>query len=381
MIYGFFHILLFLIVLEVLLLDVIGRIPQKYYLRSFNASWILLFLIATFRYGVGSDTVNYMVAYKYIPSITDIKLSTFEEYRFSPLYTLINSLGKTISNDFLFIQLFQCTAFFGGLYIVLKQLEIRKIYIILYFYLFLYFMDGMSAMRESFAMGSCFIALYYYHHKRFLGFYIFNIIGFGFHSGAIVFLLLPIIGYLSRYGNRFFYGFILLIIAVVVIGRPYLEEIQLLLMVGDGSVSRYMDAENITGISLTTIIRNVIIIAVIKYCLINNRRNVIRQDYAMLAVICCLLDILAGILPMAFRVASYYQIFVYYTLFQLICVIPKRMLMLKFFVLLLLFYQPITRYISVTNDYGLDPYCSVFSSDKSYYDNAIKGATADDYFK
>ena len=47
----------------------------KFYNISFNVLYLLLALLVAFRYGVGIDTINYMIAFDYIPPI-DEKLLT-----------------------------------------------------------------------------------------------------------------------------------------------------------------------------------------------------------------------------------------------------------------------------------------------------------------
>lgn len=380
MIYDFFHIILIIILFEVLLFDVF-RIEWKkgVYNLSFNLTWIVLALISAFRYGVGSDTVNYMTAYDLMPTLSELEIEDFVRFRFSPLYIIINSALKSFTSNFLLLQIFQCLIFFSGLYYVLKLYDIRKIYIILFFYLFLYFMDGITAMRESFAMGLCFFSLRYYEEKKWLKFYLLVVIAFLFHSGAMIFFILPFIYYLSLKGRKSI-GYIAVgSIALLVVITIFSEILQEFLSFGDGSLGRYVNGDDgPASFSVANIFRNFIIVYIIIRNLFTEDYNV-RVDIMLIAIVYSVIDIVAGKIPMAMRLASYFQFAMFYAVAVLLPKFKDKSIWVRISIILVFFYQPVMRYLVLWEGYGYDPYCSAFSEDKSYYKKIYDNADASDY--
>lgn len=380
MIYDFFHIILACLLFEVVLFDLL-RIDwdEKIYKFTFNVTWIILALIAAFRYGVGSDTVNYMVAYSYIPTLSELDVTDFVRFRFSPLYIIVNSLCRTVTDSYLLLQILQTSVFFGGTYYLLKYYNIRKLYIILFFYLFLFFIEGLSAMRESMAMGVCFFSMKFYEEEKWVKFGVLTFLAFMLHSGALIFAILPVVKYVSRKGNR---GIIALIAATVilfVVGSKYVEGIQELFSFGDNSLGRYINKEEDepTAISITNVVRNLALIGILIKYLFADKENV-KFDFVLLAIIYSAIDVVSGKFPMAIRLASYFQFALFYALVMVVERWSKHPA-IRVAIIVIFFYQPFARYLFLFDDYGYDPYCSYFSSDKSYYENVLKTSVASDY--
>lgn len=173
----------------------------KFYIISFNALYLLLALLVAFRYGVGTDTINYMIAFDYIPPIGKLSLLDFSSFRFQPLYTLINSICKSIYPDFVLVQILHSILFYHSLYLLLRKLNLRRFYLLFIFFSSMYFGPGMQMMREGFALAFCFYALLFYLKNKYILYYLLVLVGFGFHSGVVVFFILPAIDYIIRKNN------------------------------------------------------------------------------------------------------------------------------------------------------------------------------------
>ena len=147
--YLFQTIFVFLIIIAIIF-D-LGKVSYKSYTKTFKCIYIVLAILSALRYGVGADTPSYMVAYEYIPNIKDLNESTFLFFRFQPLYIIVNSICKTIYQDFVVVQIIQCILFFHSFYLLIDYFHIKKMYLLLIFYCYVYFSSGMTLMRESYA--------------------------------------------------------------------------------------------------------------------------------------------------------------------------------------------------------------------------------------
>ena len=381
MIYGFFHIVLFIIIIEVFFFDVL-KTKSNNYLSLFKANWVILGLISALRYGVGPDTPNYMKAYELMPPITELTLFDFVLFRFQPLYTLLNSICKSITNDFTIIQLFQCGLFFTSSYYMMKVLKIRKFYILLFVYLYFYFISGLSAMRESFAISFCFFAFKYYLERRWFVFYVFILIAFGFHTGALVFFILPFFHLFDINKKRNMFIMLIVSLASALVLWKFMNFLG-----GNsgssGSIGRYMNTDS-ASFSILNILKNVIILFILYRSVFFMKKE--KGDLIMMATFYVVLDIMViALIPIMFRITSYYTFMFCYAM----CLILSNKNIsnaIKIVVVVLFFYQPVARYVNFfTNDIfvngsGIDPYCSVFSDDKSIYNRYINEAEALDYY-
>lgn len=272
-----FHYILFLIILCILFFDLSKN--NKRYLLIFRLFFILLSFLSAFRYGVGADTPNYMVAFDSIPKINDFVLIDFARFRFNPLYTLTNSVCRYIYDDFIILQILNSFVYFYSLYLLLKTLDLRKFYILFFFYLFTYFIDGCSAMRELFALGFCQFGYYFYLKGKLKITYIFFIIGILFHTGAFVTLIIPLYHYIfNKLNNKTLFLFLVMFIGGISI-ISLLTSLSKLSILNDGSVDRYLSNE-VTSINYLNIIKNLIQIFIFYFTILKfrNKQQLISAD-------------------------------------------------------------------------------------------------------
>lgn len=357
----------------------------KFYIISFNAFYLLLALLVAFRYGVGIDTINYMIAFDYIPPVDKLSLLDFSSFRFQPLYTLINSICKSIYPDFVSVQILHAILFYHSLYLLLRKFNLRLFYILFIIFCSMYFGPGMQMMREGFALAFCFYALLFYLKNKYILYYILVFVGFGFHSGVVVFFILPILGYIVKkykYDRKVFFLFVL----VCVIALYSLDSITSIFSgLGDSSIERYKAIDSHVSFSYTAAIRVFIVIFILYTKTFKTKK--IEASYFYFGILSLLLDFFAAsYMPILFRIASYF------ILFYLICVDTmfgqiKNNKLLFVFACIFIFYQPFARGINELfiseNTARYEKYCSVFSSseDKSYYQKMKMSFSAFDYFR
>lgn len=157
--------------------------------------FIIMVCVVGFRYRVGGDSIRYEDNYDSIPLIKDLfsKSKWWLDFEYQPLWIIFASACKTISRDFVFLQIIQAifvnSVFF---YYGNKNCNHRFGFVFLYFfYGYLYF--SCEILRESIAVAIFMISYKYLVNKSFFKYYIFCIIAFLFHLSAILLFFLPLV--------------------------------------------------------------------------------------------------------------------------------------------------------------------------------------------
>lgn len=386
MIYNFFYYLLAFILLEVIIFDIVKTAQIKYNL-FFKITWWILVLVAILKYGIAPDTPNYMAAYDSMPPLQDFDMSTFDDFRFNPLCTLSFSFCKTISDNYIMLQIVQGGIFFYSFYKILGYFNLNKFYLLLFFYLYTYFISGMCTVRESFAVSFGNFALIHLFKKEWIKYYLLTAISLGFHSGAIVLLFLPAFFMLNPTKIRKYIILIVLFsIFLFYIIYHFNNEISLLLIFGDRSASRYLMNLGDYSFNVFAFVRNGLIILFVYFCV--NTKTCDKELGCMIymGVFYIMIDILtSSILPIAFRIMAYFNIPFLYVIKNIFDNLNRRKIIATFLFLLLVYYQPSARFVfqmtelNKMDESGYNPYCSILSDDKTYYDRYIKSASANDY--
>lgn len=356
----------------------------RLYIRIFNLTYIFLTLIAVFRYGVGMDTPSYMSVFEYIPSIKDLRISDFALFRFQPLFLLICSLSKSIYNDFFILQIFQCTIFFGGIYFAMRELKIRRFYLLIIFFLSTYIVSGLSAMRESFSIGFGLFSYLAFIKGRKKTFFLLLLASYGCHSAGMIFCVPPLLSkVITKNHFRTLVLFILTSFAVFFL----IEQIQSIIgkYVADNAVSRYSNFEA-KEFNLVNLTKNIAQIFFLYFFIIRKTISPKELVLSYLALSYIILDILTSTyMGVLYRFSSYLIVFYLWAIFRIFTTNFSKKYMpiftLGFFVF---YYQPIARYIHLFSyregKAALEYYCFVFSDNKTYYNKQIENAYIKDYF-
>lgn len=128
---------------------------------------IILILVAGLRWRIGSDTVVYADDFISYHDLFNLRIADFESPIYMPLWVLVNSLCKTIWNDFVLVQFITCF-----IHIILVSIFIRKVcpslsfIILLYYYFFEYIIWNMEQSRHSLAVSCFLISLLFLNKKQ-----------------------------------------------------------------------------------------------------------------------------------------------------------------------------------------------------------------------
>lgn len=200
--------MIYLIILVFLLFatlkyDILGDKSGKTF--SFYLILITLILLSGLRYRIGVDTVAYSDAFRDITSIAKIDnyWSYFFEGELDPLWLLLNSICKSIINDFTMVQMIH-SIFINSilLHFFKKHTNFYFTAITLYYLLF-YQLFNFEVMRESMAVAFFLIAIDSLWSNKIFKYYIKLIPAILSQTFAFVTILIPLINKIKL--NRFYF--------------------------------------------------------------------------------------------------------------------------------------------------------------------------------
>lgn len=167
--------------------------------KSFNwyyiAELIIMICIVGFRYRIGGDSIRYEDGYDSIPEIQELFKNKYWwlDFEYQPLWIIFASICKTITPNFIFLQVIQATfvncVFF---YYAHKMCRYKFGFVILYFfYNYIYF--SCEILRESIAVAIFIIGFKYLVSKSYIKYYFVCIMAFLFHMSAVILFIFPLI--------------------------------------------------------------------------------------------------------------------------------------------------------------------------------------------
>ena len=185
-------VLIFILFLAVLF-DLLGN--KKNINKWINVTIVVLTLLAGFRYHIGTDSVYYEMIYSDWPTLFNLKLRHFTESDFAPLYVLFFSFLRTITKDFVLVQLVTSAIInISVIKFIQKHFGTGFIFtfILLYFCTFFYSVNC-ETLRESIAISVFLWSIKYLKEGRWPKYYFLSIFAFLFHYGAFLLFFLPLI--------------------------------------------------------------------------------------------------------------------------------------------------------------------------------------------
>ena len=154
---------------------------------NYYISLIILVLIAGFRYRMAPDSVVYLNDYLYRTStLSDLKVTSFTLSRYQPLWIILNSFCKTISKDFVLMQLVSAFILNASVFYFFRKLTSKVFSCILFYYISSYLYFNMEIMRESLAIAMFLLAMLNFNKGKYLKCILFLFIATQFHSFSIL---------------------------------------------------------------------------------------------------------------------------------------------------------------------------------------------------
>lgn len=363
MIPGLFIYLYATIGLLVLYFDITKR-PIKQYDKVFNIIYIILAVTAAFSYGVGPDTKIYMYYFESIPKLWNLSNNDFLYTRAQPLFVLTNSLCKTISANFLSLQLLQCFLLYHSLYLVLKKYRLKKFWVLFLFFGYCY-TALLSGRRECFGLSFCLYAMLFYEDKRWLYYYTLVAIGFLFHTGMLVFALIPFIKIFKKISLRYIVIIFILFLSFQYLFQ-YLSFFSFIVNEGD-SILKYSLANQESSLKLSTIILVLIRLSIIIIFIFydkSKKHSELKKDFVYIGVVATSLDLLSASLPIIYRFRTHFAVFSYYTIYECFKGAKKNAIIIAI-IFSAFAYSPIATFVNTMQNYeSFYNYCHIFSNDE-----------------
>ncbi len=231
-------------------------------------SLLLLILLAGLRYRLGVDSIRYESSFASTPDLFDLTLSYIKNSRFAVGYILLTSLCRTISSDFIVMQLFHAVIVNSLIFNFFKHNTRNVFFAITVYFVFLYLNFMCEVMRESLAVAVFLVSWKYFVRKSWIRYYICCLISFSFHVSAIITFILPIL-YLPTIRNLFVIRkrtiFVLCAIFIIVsaIQMTFFNIMQGLITID--SVTERMETYSNTDLSSNRLNINGIISVVIRF--------------------------------------------------------------------------------------------------------------------
>ena len=127
-----------------------GRSSVEVRNRWWRISFIILFLLAGLRNGVGGDIVHYSARFREWPNILELFAYEMDWSEIlQPLWFFINCVLKTIWNDFTILQLFHAFVFNALLFRFIRKTTNKPFTVLLFVYCMVWWNLSFEVMRES----------------------------------------------------------------------------------------------------------------------------------------------------------------------------------------------------------------------------------------
>lgn len=202
--------MIYFVVLFLIFLCVYAFDYRKYSrLNSFSywAIFVILVLIAGFRYRIGTDSIVYENAFSEIYPLWQMDKFDFDSTRFEPGFLIFASIPRIFSDDFTVMQIFEALIVnFVIFWFILKNTN-HKFLCLSFYYLILYLNLNTQVMREALAVSLFLLAWPSFRDGKWWWYYGIMIFATFMHTSAALTLFLPLfclpgVNYCFRLGKR-----------------------------------------------------------------------------------------------------------------------------------------------------------------------------------
>lgn len=149
-------------------------------------SMVVLICVAGFRYRMAPDSVTYMGDFMYnTHDLFNLSWNDFTVTRYQPFWILLNSICKTISDDFVVMQFATAIILHASIFYFFKNITTKYFTCILFYFLIDYVYFSMEIMRESLAISMFLISIVHFTRKKIGKSLLFTLFAILFHSFAV----------------------------------------------------------------------------------------------------------------------------------------------------------------------------------------------------
>lgn len=210
--------------------------------------FVVLVLIAGFRYKVGGDTIGYMREWHRYPIITDLsnlKLSFVNE-RYSVLWVLLCSISKTVYDSFYLFQFVHAIIVNGCFIYFFAKYSKRPFLCILIYALFFYFNYNTEILRSALSASVFLISYQYLINRKLIKYYLLCLVAIGLHTESFVTLLFPLFLFLNS-GNRIKTSIAIVFTAsIIILNTVDLSALEMMQQIQYGTIEEFLSTEKAT---------------------------------------------------------------------------------------------------------------------------------------
>lgn len=290
------------------------RKKTAYKWSSFYFMLIAFIFVAGLRYRLGVDSIRYESYHKYIPDLFSLDISKMKEDNYDPLFYLMCSFSKTISDDFWMMQMLQALWVNSVVFWFIKKNTSHIFLALLFYFVFLYLNFMCEVMREACAVSFFLLSWNSYKQSHWVKYYFLIVIAFLFHSSAIVLFLLPFFKWL-RLNKYLFILFPCLFLCGFYLQRTFFDYLQLFYISERiaNKVEMY-SMDNLSGQvytimgSIVTIILNVLYPCVALY-FYKSQKKLSHSEYEPMVIMCAIFAIVSIPLAVFYRYNNYFMPF------------------------------------------------------------------------
>ena len=154
----------------------------------------VLFLLMGLRFRVGGDSLRYEMYFSYAKDLSELFVKGAWDLSegFQPLWTLYQAACKTITDDFVIVQLVNSFVLNGVIfYCAAKEVRHRFTFVVLYYFLYYPYFNT-EIMRESLAVAMFIVGYRFLVNGNYVKYYLICVVAFMFHASAIFLMVLPV---------------------------------------------------------------------------------------------------------------------------------------------------------------------------------------------
>lgn len=236
--------------------------------RWWNFERFVFIILVGLRYRVGGDSLAYIDTYEEsLPFSVIFSKEIFHQF-YQPLWYLIIAICRSISTDWLLFQLIHAVFVNTVVFWFVKKYASRPFLFLAFYFVMFYPYITMEILRESISICLFLLSVPSLLEKRYVKYYSFAIIAFGFHTSAIILFMVPIF---IRYVKSSRFGLVLiglLCFAYIMSSSRFVESIVTYINL-DSVNSRFdlynNNVRNINGTIMTIIMAVVPLLFVFKW--------------------------------------------------------------------------------------------------------------------
>lgn len=261
-------------------------------------SFLPLFLIAAFRYDVGTDYIDIYTNYFYTINEGGSK---FREVTFNLINRITYSIVKDPALMFAVIAFLSLLFYFLAFY----QQSVNPSISIFTFVIGLFYFNSLNQMRQAFAMAILLYAMKYVWKREPIKYFLLVALAFTIHTSALIFI--PVY---FMYGMRVNVKAHLIIIGVAIVSYPVMQKI-IFFVISKTPFGWYLESVfSGQGLSLFLLLFQILALCLMYYCYLAGEKTEDKQfdlmmNMYMLAV--CFI-IYSAVIPQADRIAIYMTI-------------------------------------------------------------------------